>query len=65
MQIAVLGIDLGKNSCSVAGQDAAGQVVRRKRVRRENLVKLTAELPPCVGTVLKLGGLRRLRPVQP
>ena len=48
MQIAVLGIDLGKNSCSVAGQDAAGQVVRRKRVRRENLVKLTAELPPCI-----------------
>jgi transposase len=48
MQIAVFGIDLGKNSCSVAGQDAAGRVVRRKRVRRESVVKLTAELPPCV-----------------
>jgi transposase len=48
MQIAVFGIDLGKNSCSVAGQDAAGRVVRRKRVRRESMVKLTAELPPCV-----------------
>jgi transposase len=48
MRIAVLGIDLGKNSCSVAGQDAAGRVVRRKRVRRESVVKLTAELPPCI-----------------
>lgn len=26
MDIVVLGIDLGKNSCSVAGQNAAGQV---------------------------------------
>jgi transposase len=48
MQIAVLGIDLGKNSCSVAGQDATGRVVLRKRMRRESVVKLTAELPPCI-----------------
>jgi molecular chaperone DnaK (HSP70) len=26
MQISVLGIDLGKNSCSVAGQDGEGRV---------------------------------------
>ncbi len=29
MQIAILGIDLGKNSCSVAGLDASGRVVLR------------------------------------
>ena len=29
MQIAVLGIDLGKNSCSVVGLDASGRVVLR------------------------------------
>jgi len=29
MQIAVLGIDLGKNSCSVVGLDVAGRVVLR------------------------------------
>jgi len=29
MHIAVLGIDLGKNSCSVAGLDASGRVVLR------------------------------------
>ena len=27
MQVAVLGVDLGKNSCSVVGLDAGGQVV--------------------------------------
>jgi hypothetical protein len=30
MQIAVLGIDLGKNSCSVVGLDGAGRVVLRR-----------------------------------
>src|SRR6266513_874849 len=30
MHIAVLGIDLGKNSCSVAGLDASGRVVLRR-----------------------------------
>ena len=46
--IAVLGIDLGKNSCSLAGLDAAGAVVMRKRMTRENVVAFAAGLPPCV-----------------
>ena len=33
--IAVLGIDLGKNSCSLAGLDAAGAVIMRRRMTRE------------------------------
>lgn len=36
MTIAVLGIDLGKNSCSVVGLDKAGSVVVRRRMRRES-----------------------------
>jgi len=48
MQIAVLGIDLGKNSCSVVGLDAAGRVVLRRRLHRDGVVKLTAGLPGCV-----------------
>ena len=32
--IAVLGIDLGKNSCSLAGLDAAGAVIMRRRMTR-------------------------------
>jgi transposase len=48
MQIAVLGIDLGKNSCSVVGLDAAGRVVLRRRLSREGVIKFAAGLPRCV-----------------
>lgn len=37
MEIAVLGIDLGKNACSLVGLDEVGRVVVRRRVRREGL----------------------------
>jgi transposase len=48
MQIAVLGIDLGKNSCSVVGLNASGRVVLRRRLQREGVVKLAADLPGCL-----------------
>ena len=32
MEIAVVGIDLGKNKCSVVGLDAAGKVITRRRM---------------------------------
>jgi transposase len=48
MQIAVLGIDLGKNSCSVVGLDAAGHVVLRRRLHRDGVVKRAAGLSSCV-----------------
>jgi transposase len=47
MAISVLGIDLGKNSCSVVGLDPDGRVVLRRRMLRSNVVKLAAELPAC------------------
>jgi transposase len=46
--IAVLGIDLGKNSCSVAGLDAMGAVVLRRRMTRESLVGFASKLPACI-----------------
>ena len=46
--IAVLGIDLGKNSCSLAGMDAAGSVVMRKRMTRDAIVTFAATLPTCI-----------------
>jgi transposase len=46
--IAVLGVDLGKNSVSLAGLDAAGSVVVRKRTTRDGAIKFTAKLPSCV-----------------
>lgn len=45
--IAVLGIDLGKNSCSLAGLDATGAVVLRKKITREGVVAFAAGLPAC------------------
>ena len=48
MQIAVLGIDLGKNSCGVVGLDASGRVVLRRRLHRDGVVPLAAGLPRCV-----------------
>jgi transposase len=46
--IAVLGIDLGKNSCSLVGLDASGAVVMRRGLRRETIPGITAKLPPCL-----------------
>ena len=48
MDISVLGVDLGKNVCSVVGLDASGAVVLRRRAKRETLIALAAKLPPCV-----------------
>jgi transposase len=48
MTVTVLGIDLGKNSCSVAGLDETGRVVLRKRMTREGVIRLAAKLPACV-----------------
>lgn len=48
MRIVVLGIDLGKNSCSLVGLDEAGAVVLRRRMRRETVSDFVSGLPSCV-----------------
>ncbi|MFZ0495242.1 MAG: IS110 family transposase [Methylocella sp.] len=45
MQIAILGIDLGKNSCSLVGLDGRGAVVKRRRMRPASIVGFTQSLP--------------------
>src|SRR5919206_4121008 len=60
MQIAVLGIDLGKNSCSVVGLDASGRVVLRRRMHRDGVVTLAAGLPGCVVAMEACGGAHHL-----
>ncbi len=48
MQIAVLGMDLGKTSCSLVGW-SAGRVVMRRWMHREKVVtRFAADLAPCV-----------------
>lgn len=48
MTIATIGIDLGKNSCSLAGLDDKGAVVLRRRLSRDRLVAFLSGQPPCV-----------------
>jgi transposase len=48
MDIAILGIDLGKNSCSVVGLDLNGKVLARRRMRRATIIAFCAKLQPCV-----------------
>lgn len=48
MEIAVLGIDLGKNSCSVVGLDGTGKVILRRRLQRESVIKFASGLAPCL-----------------
>lgn len=48
MHIMILGIDLGKNSCSLVGLDESGMVVVRKRLRRDGVIGFAAKLPPCI-----------------
>ncbi|QKV18269.1 IS110 family transposase [Oricola thermophila] len=47
MSIVILGIDLGKNSCSIVGLDADGSVIVRRRMRRDGVIAFAAKLPPC------------------
>lgn len=48
MRIAVIGIDLGKNSCSLAALDEQGAVVKRRRLRPDSIPSFTKGLAPCV-----------------
>jgi transposase len=48
MNAVIVGIDLGKNSCSLAGLDASGRVVLRRRMRRDSLAVFLKGLGQCV-----------------
>ena len=48
MSIVILGVDLGKNACSIVGVDAAGAIVTRRSMRRQTLIDYVLKLPPCV-----------------
>ena len=48
MDIVIIGIDLGKNSCSLAGMDALGRVVLRRRMRRSLLESFAKGLGRCM-----------------
>ncbi len=47
MTIVMIGIDLGKISCSVAALDESGAVVLRRRMRPGSIVGFAAKYAPC------------------
>lgn len=47
MTIVMIGIDLGKNSCSVAALDERGAVVLRRRMRPASIIEFAAKYAPC------------------
>lgn len=48
MDIVVLGIDLGKNVCSLVGLDAGGHVVLRRRMKRASVAGFARQWSSCV-----------------
>lgn len=48
MKFSILGIDLGKNSCSVVGLDEGGSVTLRRSMRRQTLIDFVSNLPGCI-----------------
>jgi transposase len=48
MQITTIGLDIAKNVFQVHGIDAAEKVVVRKQLRRGQMMKFFAVLPPCL-----------------
>jgi len=47
MSIAVVGIDHGKSSCSLAVLDVGGAVIQRRRMRPESIPIFIGKLPAC------------------
>src|SRR6202047_3159253 len=48
MQITTIGLNIAKNGFQVHGIDATEKVVVRKQLRRGQMMKFFAELPPCL-----------------
>jgi transposase len=54
--VAVLGIDLAKQSFQLQGVDAKGQVVIKKNLSRHKLIEFIAQLPSCIIGIEACGG---------
>src|ERR1700693_3454565 len=48
LRIAVIGIDIGKNSFHVVGHDARGAIVLRQKWSRGQVEARLANVPPCL-----------------
>ena len=48
MQVSTIGLDTSKRVFQIHGVDSNDQVVTRKQLKRAQLLKYFAELPPCL-----------------
>lgn len=48
MKVVIIGLDLAKHIFQVHGADAEGRALLRKRLRRSQVARFFANLPPCV-----------------
>ena len=55
-KITTVGVDLAKQVMAVHAADAAGRMVMRKVLRRDQLLRWTATLSPCVVAMEACGG---------
>jgi hypothetical protein len=60
MEVAILGIDLGKNVCSLIGFDGGGKVTLRRRMKREGLPAFADRLAPCIVAMEACCGVHHL-----
>jgi transposase len=60
MEVAGLGIDPGKNSCSLVGLDRSGAVVKRRRMRPQSIPEFTKSMPSCIIAVEACCGANHL-----
>ncbi len=60
-KVTTVGINLAKRVFALHGIDAARQVRPRRMCRREELVRMVAQLPPCLIGVEACGGARASR----
>lgn len=60
IDIAVLGINLGKTICSLAGLDAASVVIFRKWIKRFRLLDFLGQLPPFIVAMEACGGVHHV-----
>jgi transposase len=60
LKIGMVGIDLGKDLCSMAGRDERGAVVLRRRIKRESVLAFIAQMEVCTVAIEACCGAHHL-----
>ncbi len=55
-KVTIVGIDLAKRVLALHGVDGGGRVTLRRMCKREELVRMVAQLPPCLIGMEACGG---------